>query len=145
MADEQKTDTEHENWVREQFQKASKHLASKGILPDKVIVAESRYLQPWVALWKLTSKGPKTATYWVISGDLPVDHAEVGAAPNPREAIRHFALSWQLKAENLLQQAGNDNDKRSFAQLLIGRAEGLYKLYDNEPLWVNEPKNESKP
>ena len=60
-------------WVRAQFQKANEYLASKGILPDNVAASESRYLPPYMAVWKLNTKDKQS--YWVISGDLPTDQA----------------------------------------------------------------------
>lgn len=45
-------------WVREQFQKANRFLAEKGIVPAKVFAEECRYLAPLVALWKLESSMP---------------------------------------------------------------------------------------
>ncbi len=90
-------------WVREQFQKANKFLAEKGVIPSKVVPAESRYLAPYVAMWKIESKQPSHKTYWVMSGDLPSDYVDVSVAATAREALRHFSLTWQLKAENLVQ------------------------------------------
>ncbi|WP_449361058.1 DUF4826 family protein, partial [Alishewanella longhuensis] len=91
------TDEQRTEWVRSQFQKANEYLATKGIIPDNVAVSESRYLPPFVAVWKLNTRDKKS--FWVISGDLPTDHMPVSAAPDAREAIRAFALHWQLKAE----------------------------------------------
>ncbi|MBT4882928.1 MAG: DUF4826 family protein, partial [Glaciecola sp.] len=44
------TQAEHDQWVREQFQRANKHLAENGVLFDSVVVEESRYLAPYVAV-----------------------------------------------------------------------------------------------
>lgn len=40
-------------WVREQFQKANKHLAENGVLFESVVIEDSRYLAPMVAVWKI--------------------------------------------------------------------------------------------
>ena len=128
------TEEQQQQWVKQQYQIATKYLAEKGIVTSSVAVEESRYLVPVLALWKLTAMDGKK--FWVLCGDLPCDHSSVDVAPNAREAIRHFALKWQMQAENLLQ-AESEEQKR-FAQLLISRAEGLYKLYDEEPLWQSK-------
>ena len=127
------TDEQRAAWVRTQFQKANEYLATKGIIPDNVAVSESRYLPPLVAIWKLNTRDAKS--FWVISGDLPTDHMPLSAAPNAREAMRSFALHWQLKAEQIAQAGFSDQTQVDFANLLVKRAEGLYDLFDNEQLW----------
>ncbi|MFT6268981.1 MAG: hypothetical protein ACJAVV_001799 [Alphaproteobacteria bacterium] len=133
MTDEIKTQEELSNWVREQFQRANKHLAEKGILFDTVVTEESRYMAPDVAIWKI--KDTKKDLYWVISGDLPADALPVSTANSAREAIRHFSLSWQLKAENILSMASSDDTQKDFAAILTQKAEMLYELQDNEEWW----------
>jgi len=94
------SDEERATWVREQFQKANKFLAENGVLFDSVVTEESRYLIPYLAVWKIKSMDSKR--YWVISGDLPSDYTSVDNAKDAKEALRHFAMHWQLKAENLI-------------------------------------------
>jgi hypothetical protein len=130
------TDEQRAAWVRTQFQKANEYLATKGIIPDNVAVSESRYLPPLVAIWKLNTRDAKS--FWVISGDLPTDHMPLSAAPNAREAMRSFALHWQLKAEQIAQAGFSDQTQVDFANLLVKRAEGLYDLFDNEQLWQRQ-------
>lgn len=120
-------------WVRSQFQKANEYLASKGILPDNVAVSESRYIPPYLAIWKLNTKDHKA--FWVLSGDLPTDHLPLSAAPDAREALRAFALHWQLKAEQLLQAGLTDQTQQDFVNLLISRAESLYAIFTKDELW----------
>jgi hypothetical protein len=38
-----------------------------------------------------------------------------------------------MQAENLLQ--AKNEEQNEFAHLLIGRADGLYKLFNDESLW----------
>jgi hypothetical protein len=130
------TDEQRAAWVRAQFQKANEYLATKGIIPDNVAVSESRYLPPLVAIWKLNTRDAKS--FWVISGDLPTDHMPLSAAPNAREAMRSFALRWQLKAEQIAQAGFSDQTQVDFANLLVKRAESLYDMFDNEQLWQGQ-------
>ncbi|WP_394132052.1 DUF4826 family protein [Shewanella maritima] len=125
-----------EQWVREHFQKANRFLAEKGIIPSKVIADDSRYLAPYLAVWKMESKQPKKQTFWVMSGDLPSDYVDVKVAATAREAIRHFSMMWQLKAENL-HQSGVTKDKTQldFANLLISRAESLHHMCNDDKIW----------
>lgn len=125
-----------QQWIREHFQKANRFLAEKGVIPSKVIAAESRYLAPYLAVWKMESKQPKPQTFWVMSGDLPSDYVDVKVAASARDAIRHFSMIWQLKAENLKNSgATKDPTQAKFAQLLISRAESLYQIHNDEKLW----------
>ncbi|WP_246058432.1 DUF4826 family protein [Litorilituus lipolyticus] len=127
----QMTEEEQQQWTREQYQVATKYLATKGLITQSVAVEESRYLVPILAVWKLNlNDGSKV---WVLCGDLPTDHSSVDVAPSAREALRHFALKWQMQAENLFR--ADDKSQNDFANLLVSRSEGLYQLYDDESLW----------
>ncbi|SFD06118.1 DUF4826 family protein [Pseudoalteromonas denitrificans] len=130
--------TQEENiaWQRETFQNAQKHLAQKGILPKTVIEKESRYLAPFFAVWKIKSENGKT--YWVISGQLPTDHAEITAAVSAREAIRYFSFQWQLKADQIIKMGAKDKTQVDFANLLVNRAHSIYEFYEKDELWGNE-------
>jgi hypothetical protein len=133
MTDEINSQEALSAWVKQQFQRANKHLAEKGILFDTVVVEESRYMAPEVAVWKI--KDTKKNVYWVISGNLPADAISVSVANSAREAIRHFSLSWQLKAQNIMSSAVVDNTQKEFATLLTEKAEMLYEVQENEKWW----------
>ena len=136
MTDEIQTQEQLAQWVREQFQRANKHLAEKGILFETVVTQESRYLAPDVAVWKI--KDTKNDFYWVISGDLPADAIPASAAKTAREAIRHFSLSWQLRAQNITDSGTRDSMQAEFATLLTQKAELLYQVQDDEKWWQAE-------
>ena len=125
-------------WQRGCFQKAQKYLAEKGIMPKSVVEQDSRFLAPICAMWKFKAQNGKT--YWVVTGQLPTDHAEVGAASDARDAMRYFSLQWQLKADQIMSAGARDKTQADFANLLVKRAHGLYELYDNDKLWAHEPK-----
>ena len=125
------TEAEQQEWVREQYQVATKYLANKGLVTSSVKVETSRYLVPMLAVWQVTLLNDES--YWVLCGDLPTDHSRLEVAPNAREALKHFSLKWQMQAETLLKAQSKEQD--DFAKLLIGRAEGLYQLCEDESLW----------
>ena len=128
---EQMSEQEQQEWIRNQYQVATKYLADKGLVTESVVDTESRYLVPLFSVWKL--KLMDKSYVWVVCGDLPTDHITAGAAPNAREAVHNFSLKWQLQAENLLRTGVKEQEE--FAKILIGRADGLYDLYNNEQLW----------
>ena len=125
-------------WQRGCFQTVQKYLAEKGIMPKSVVEQDSRFLAPICAMWKFKAQNGKT--YWVVTGQLPTDHAEVGAASDARDAMRYFSLQWQLKADQIMSAGARDKTQADFANLLVKRAHGLYELYDNDKLWAHEPK-----
>jgi len=82
------TQAEHDTWVREQFQRANAHLAQNGVLFESVVVEASRYLAPYVAVWKIKSQQGKF--FWVLSGDLPADYVPFDVAPDVEV---HYVIS----------------------------------------------------
>lgn len=136
MAEQQTTPLSPEKrseWVKEQFRKANKHLAENGVLFESVVTDESRYMAPYIAVWKIKSTDNKY--FWVIAGDLPSDYVLYENAGNAREAIKYFSYSWQMKADSILQLATADQTQKDFANLLIERADGLYDIQKDDSLW----------
>lgn len=127
------TEAEIQDWVRAQFQRANMHLAEQGIIMESVAVAESRYLPPLVAIWKI--HGMNKNIVWVVSGDMPVDYIPLGSAKDPREAMKHFALRWQMKAQQIIEAGVTDQPTADYVQLLVGRANMLYDLAESDKLW----------
>lgn len=135
MSDQQaQNNPEQAAWVREQFQKANGYLVEKGILTDQVLVKESRYLMPHVALWKFTERGT-TEKVWAITGVCPTDHVDAKVAGDAREALKHFCLRWQLRADTILNDPKSDTTHQKFANLLINHAEACYELVEQKDLW----------
>ena len=64
MASEEFSEAQLSEWVREQYQRANKHLAEQGVLFESVATEECRYLAPVVAVWKIKSTEGKY--YWVL-------------------------------------------------------------------------------
>ena len=120
-------------WVREQFQKANKHLAENGVLFESVVVEDSRYLAPMVAVWKIKTRDGKF--FWVISGDLPVDFVPADVSADVRGVLKHFSLLWQLKVENLSQADNIDETQKEYLTLLGTRAYDLYHMSEDDKLW----------
>lgn len=135
MADQQPTMTEAEaeQWVRAQYQAAAKYLAEQGFILDMVHLQDSRYLAPYVAVWRFTTMDKKDV--WIINGDVPTDMVAAKVANDARSVMRHFALQWQLKAKALEDQARPE--EQDHANYLIGRAEMVYRTTDLDNLWNN--------
>ncbi|WP_395342878.1 DUF4826 family protein [Ningiella sp. W23] len=123
-------------WVREQFQRANKHLAEKGILFESVVTENSRYLAPHAAVWQIRAQDKKS--YWVISGDLPADAVPIEAAGSAREAMKRFSYTWQMQAENIERSNTTDSVQLDFAKLLQKKAEMVYAISNEEKLWQDQ-------
>lgn len=88
-------------------------------------------------------RGNPSPKLWVITGVVPTDHVESGAARTVREAARYFALKWQLEAARL-GDGGNSTpgvpgDKVDWKQLetnIAKRAEWLHDLMQNNRRWM---------
>jgi hypothetical protein len=133
MSSKEVSQTELSEWAREQFQRANKHLAEKGVLFDSVVTTESRYLAPFVAIWKI--KAMDGRFFWVISGDVPADFMPYESEKTARAALRGFSLRWQLQADNILHSGTKDKIQLDFAERLITKAEDLYGLFANDQAW----------
>jgi len=134
MSSEQVSQEKLAEWVREQFQRANKHLAEKGVLFESVVTEESQYLAPFVAIWKIKALDGKF--FWVISGDVPADFMPYKSEKNARDALRGFSLRWQLQADNILHSGTNDKTQHDFADRLIAKAEAVYDLFSNDKAWA---------
>ncbi|RUO60332.1 DUF4826 family protein [Pseudidiomarina insulisalsae] len=134
-AQPQMTEEQASAWVREQFQAANKYLAEQGIITDRVLTKESRYLVPYVAIWKFTTQDRKEL--WLVNGDVPTDVVGAKAAKDAREAMRHISMQWQLKAQAIIDdpKASQDPEQQKYANYLISRAEGIYEAVANDALW----------
>ena len=127
-------DQERQQWLRQQYQTATKFLADKGLVTKSFSESDSRYVVPLVSVWKVNLID--NSSVWVIAGDLPSDSSPYNVASDAREALRHFALKWQLQAENILRTG--TVDQKPYANILISRSEGLYDLVEKEELWETE-------
>lgn len=136
-------DIDPRHWIQKQHGAVLGYCSRKELDVTGFIDDKSAILPPFVAIWLVESK-PRKAKYWVISGDLPLDHIPFKLAKTPREVIRHFSLNWQLKAERLMQslvqgkpQLGDQKKQRDFANVLVRKASMLYQLAEKDKIWVN--------
>lgn len=133
-------------WAQEQMQAMGKHLASRGLISKDEVRVEARWNYPFRILlaqaWGAKSAHEK---FWVIAGDVPVDHIEGGLATDARAALKHFALRWQMQGARV-KSADRDlttDQQRSKLRVnwsdvgdtLAEKAEFIYALADDERNW----------
>lgn len=129
-------------WNQEEFVKIQKYCLSQGVQMKALKQNMTQCLPPIIGIWYIHST-TKGKDYWVISGDFPTDLALVDVAKNAREAVRYFAMSWQLKAAKLQDgiaegkiQLSDAKTQEKFAQELISKAEMLYGFQNDDKIWA---------
>ena len=121
-------DEELKSWIRQQLDSAVRGFIETELFEDALIEAKPAWTLPSrILIGKVREQSNPTTFRWFICGDVPLDHISAEAATTPREAIRHFAMKWQLDSEAL------EGDS---ATTLIEHAESLYPLADDERLWA---------
>lgn len=133
-------------WAQEQMKAMGKHLASRGLVTKDEVRVEARWNYPFRILlaqaWGAKSANEK---YWVIAGDVPVDHIEGGLAADARAALKHFAMRWQMQGARV-KSADRDLERgqqRSTLRVnwsevgdtLAEKAEFIYALADDDRNW----------
>ncbi|HET7921546.1 MAG TPA: DUF4826 family protein [Gammaproteobacteria bacterium] len=127
-------------WHKDQQQQVAEYLRHLEVF-DTDITGEWLWIIPHRAmLGRVRPKQGDTPVLWVITGVVPTDHAEVGAARNCREAARYFALKWQLEAARLEKSGGNGSasDGVNWEQAsgnIAARAEWLNDLTQDPRRW----------
>ncbi|HEX7965554.1 MAG TPA: DUF4826 family protein [Gammaproteobacteria bacterium] len=130
-------------WHKAQQQQVADYLRRLQIF-DSDITGEWLWIIPHRAMlgrvWPKHGTSPKL---WVITGVVPTDHAEAGAARSCREAARYFALKWQLEAARLgkgnqeTPQVGDAKvDWKEMEGNIARRAEWLHDLMQDNRRWM---------
>ncbi len=134
---------DEKKWLQQEHGKVQQYASRNTLELSRIIQKDSVILPPLVAIWFIESKS-NLKGFWIITGDLPTDHIVGDNAQSARDAIKYFALRWQLKAENILieleqEPSGTEADdtNKEFAEILISRADGLYQFSNNDDLWKN--------
>lgn len=121
-------DEELQTWIRQQLDAAVRHFIETELFEDALIEVKPAWTLPLkILIGKVREQSDPTTFRWFICGEVPLDHIDSAAATTPRDAIRHFAMKWQLDSEAL---EGDD------ATTLIGHAGSLYPLAADPRLWA---------
>ena len=136
----QERERKEKEWTQTSYSKALRHLTNLGLTQIGVMQSESRILPPLLAVWRLHGKldGGNTEM-WVVTGDdVPVDHVSAKTAKNAREAMRHFMMSFQLKAARLEQgladkkyEVGNEAMQTEYVKSVMVNTPQLWPEFQN--------------
>lgn len=136
------SEEDNQRWGQEQYAKVQKYCQKNQLPIQQLDQTKSRVLPPIIAIWNVELATKPASTVWVIGGEVMMDHVSTKAAGTPREALRHFSLSWQMKSSTLertmnpsLPEAEKEQQQKVIEKL-INEAEALYDLYANDQLWA---------
>jgi hypothetical protein len=104
------------------------------VVPQQILIA-----QVWGA-------GQKSNFIWTIAGDGAIlDHIAGSVAATPRDAARHFALKWQMDAEQLRgvarRKTASERDAKqiaAYADRIVLCSERLYDLAGRDDIWESD-------
>jgi hypothetical protein len=103
-------------------------------------------LPPHILIAHVWNAGQKSNFIWTIAGDAVVtDHIAGKVAATPRDAARHFALKWQMDAEQLRRVAQRKTSSQSdskeiadYANRIVHCSEQLYDMAGRDDIWESE-------
>ncbi|MDJ0748727.1 MAG: DUF4826 family protein [Woeseiaceae bacterium] len=102
--------------------------ADAGIVDEALVEARPAWALPnRLLVGQLREQMNPRTFHWFIAGEAPLDFTASANAASPRDALRHFAMKWQLDAERT-----DDADRKAE---LIELAESVYELADDERFW----------
>jgi hypothetical protein len=126
--DTRKAEQQLREWVQNQLNIASEQIGQSGLIDGPLIDVKPEWTLPFSLLvGRARAHRDPAAFKWFICGEVPLDCIDGAVAENPRGAIRHFAIKWQLDAD----KASSPERSRQ----LIHLAESLYPLAEDERLW----------
>ena len=115
-------------WVRKMLDSAAKEIGERGILDDPLIEVKPEWMLPFAILvGRARPQGESRSFKWFICGEMPLDTIDAALADSAREAIRSFAMKWQLDAER--STSGEESER------LVDSAQKLYPLAEDDRLW----------
>lgn len=122
MEDDTKT------WMQELVSLAVRGTGEMDVYDQALLEARPEWALPHrLLLGKVREQMSARTFHWFICGEVPLDYLAGSVAATPREALRHFAMKWQLDAER------SDDEAHSLA--LVENAEAIYELATDERFW----------
>ena len=115
-------------WMRKLVDLAVRGAGETDLYEDALLEARPEWALPnRLLVGKVREQLNPRAFHWFICGEIPLDFISGDTAATPRDALRYFAMKWQLDAERA-------EDEES-AQSLVENAEAIYELADDERFW----------
>ena len=141
MQEKSNTEEQLQKWVKHQLDSAVRELINQGLFSSVMVEARPAWVFPFgLLIGMIREQDQRKGFDWFISGDFPTARISSDVASTAREAARHFALQWQLEAKRIEDRASRDSngmqsDADQASQRLVERAQSLYELVEQDPLW----------
>lgn len=119
---------EARQWLRKTLDQAAKEIGERGLLDDAAIEVKPEWALPFsILVGKARNQGEMRSFRWFICGEVALDTIDAALADSARDAIRSFAMKWQLDATRAKTTEESEQ--------LVRSAEQLYPLAEDERLW----------
>ena len=131
-------------WYKTVLDAVVKDMIKIGAVTGTAVEASPVWAVPnEILIAKVWGAAQKNQFIWTISGNsVFTDHIAGSMAATPKDVAKHFALKWQLNAEQILDQAkntpaveGSEADSKLYSDQLIEYAESLYGLTVRDDVW----------
>ena len=130
-------------WAKSRLDEAVHEIMKSGILEGITVEARVAWTLPKkIIIGRIRDSGLQQRELWIIAGDLPTDCINASNCATPREAARHFALKWQLGAEQIRdpkarkqRSLSKDVDWENASNELASVAEKLYAIVEEDRAW----------
>ncbi|MDJ0813242.1 MAG: DUF4826 family protein [Woeseiaceae bacterium] len=130
-------------WAKQRLDDAVIEVIDSGIFKGAAVEARPEWTLPnKIVIGRIRDFGPGKPEYWVIAGEVPTDVISADLCATPREAARHFALKWQVGADQIRdpefrksQGLIQDKDWEAESAELTGVAESLYQVVEADKVW----------
>ncbi len=115
-------------WMRNLVDLAVRGTGEMNVYDEAMLEARPEWALPQrLLVGKVRPQMDPHAFHWFICGEVPLDYLPGNVATSPREALRHFAMKWQLDAERSTDE--------ELSHALVENAEAIYALADDERAW----------
>jgi len=130
-------------WAKDRLAKAINEIMKSGVFDGVTVEARPAWTLPnKIVIGHVRDSGPGNREFWVIAGELPTDCINAETCATPRDAARHFALKWQLGAEQIrnpesrkAQGLNQDRNWEAASDELASVAEDLYQVVEADKVW----------
>lgn len=134
-------------WYKRLLNNVVNEMLRAGVVSGAAVEAAPIWVVPQqILLAHVWGAGQKNNFIWTIAGDAVItDHIAGKVAAMPRDAARHFALKWQMDAEQLRRVAQRKTSSESdakeieaYADRIVHCSEQLYDIAARDDIWETE-------
>ena len=130
-------------WAKDRLGQAVNEIMKSGLFDGMTVEARLEWMLPnKIVIGRVRDSGPGQREYWLIAGELPTDCIDAELCATPREAAKHFALKWQVGAEQIrdpelrkAQGLNQEIDWEAASNDLASVAESLYQVVEADNVW----------